>query len=1083
MGRFLQRSLLIIILLCGCFLPSISARAGDIPGEGDPPGWAGDAGKDPSMSAVGSITYVTEDKTATSLIRYGTLGFTVKPNESPKGKGDATPLSGAKGKDTLMYGGGTTKESVKLYPYTYTRYTFQQKDVMAAFDAAGVTNETIKNNNGNVYLNHIFQIKWYKEGGTYISKRSDPIYTEPEITDPQKKYGFSWLDNSRFKYHYNIPVQFKVDIPVHITKYIKIGNKLTKYETEKETVKGTKYKTTNSTVPKTIKKDGKTYYLYRSSYSSLANKEMEQGNGTEGKYRKQSGLVYNKVNPINNKESYDSQLSSVRNRTFNLTFDGIEITYWYREYKEDTKEEGSESKEYLEPNPYGTINAMSKGLEEYESTEGIPTTESQYVNVLTEDYLLSYEFTNIKGTKYYKQLYYYTTQEENDKGELVDVIKSDYKSVEREYSYWKITDLKVYALSGASVKNYSLPNGSVTIPTTSSYSPPTVSYSIYDTNMKDPEGVETEEVGEIQVRNDKLIFNGSEIMDSSYVDTTTSAPKEIANPKEISDGSLLVLNQLIDATKANGEYESSGTVNYKCIVNAGGSTGKELKFDVENINNVVIHTPVICKGTVNGTKQYNQMLMPNQGVEPLVLDRSFSVSFPTEGWHSDLKGYGYRDYAKYIYSNEVRFPFDVYKGNKYYPANTWLEISGNNDSYYLPTWVKEDMYMVEFRSRAINCDANDGLEKTEYDANTDYENYVALSEAEVEVSGRLYGLTQYDISNYPLWESVFRKENSLETTGFTYKVGNRDQNGVLSGRLTKYTFPIQNGGHPLFNNIGVQKLGYVSRFYLTTIGNMSTDTDKISIQPKFYYVSLDGTQTKEVDIYYNETINGVKKSLVKVGGNIDSTNVKKMTLGSPYTAVPATEITQKSQLTGKTIKEVKASTSNVFTFNKITIPSEMKTYIGEQYAPNGVIPSGVDENLVKKSVQKWYFEYYLPSEVYVCEKGYDIDAYIREHGSIDYKEDFWLKGGYLKVSFGIVTSPANNSNYELSYINKENSSIGYCNMWKMEGFQYSKTDVQNKTFTFTDGDTLLYYLGNKNGPGDEYTPGTAADDYISGGTH
>ena len=62
--------MLIIILLYGCFLPSIGASAGDIQGEGTLPGWAGDSGKDPIMLDDGSITYVMRNKTATSLIRY-----------------------------------------------------------------------------------------------------------------------------------------------------------------------------------------------------------------------------------------------------------------------------------------------------------------------------------------------------------------------------------------------------------------------------------------------------------------------------------------------------------------------------------------------------------------------------------------------------------------------------------------------------------------------------------------------------------------------------------------------------------------------------------------------------------------------------------------------------------------------------------------------------------------------------------------------------------------------------------------------------------------------------------------------------
>lgn len=1072
MRKSIQKGLLILALLLGCILPSNNAMAGDY---GEPP-WVSNEGKDPAMADDGTITYVTLDRTATSLIRYGTLGFTVKAYESEKGKGDSTPSPTGKGKDTLMYGKNTTKESFVSGLDTYTQYTFKKKDVMAAFSAAGVTQKTLSDTKNHVYLNHIFIFKWYASKTSKTPyKTVKPLYDEQTVTYPYSKYGFSWADPSGIKSHFNIPVKFKVDVPVYITQYIKEGTTLKKYKTEKETIKSTEYKTDDSTVPEIIQKDGKTYYLYRSSYSSLANEEKEQNNGTDGKYRKQTGLVYNLVNPLIDRDLYDKQLKEVRRRAFKFTdFDGIEITYWYRAYSVKKPSESSKEKEYLEPYPSGTINSMSKGAETYDSMEGIPTTESQYVNLLSENYLISYKFVNKTGTNYYRQKYFYTEIETNDKGEKVEVTKSDYKLVDRSYSYWKIEEFKVYSLVSGTVENYSLPNGKVTVPTTSKYIPPSVSYTIYDTNLKDPEGIETEEVGKIQVRNDKLIFNGTVIMDSSYEDEKTSEPGEIENPKKIADESMFIQNQLIDATKANGEYESSGTVSYRCIANAGGSTGGVLTFGVDNINNVIIHTPTICQGKISGAKQYNQMLMPNQGIESLVLDRYFSVTFPSEGWHSDLKGYGFRDYARYIYSNEVRFPFDVYKGSTYYPANTWLIVS-SSESYYLPTWVSEGVYTVEYRSRTINCNANDGLDLTEYDANTDYSNYVAVSEEEVEVSGRLFGLTQYDISNYPLWRDVFRKTNSLETTGFTYKIGTRDQNGLLTGRLSKYTFPILNGGHPLFNNIGVQKLGYVSRFYLTTIGGLTGDKDTVTIVPRFYYVSNDGNVVKEVDVYYSETINGKKKSLVKVNSDIDLSNVKNMTLGNAYTAVPESELSKKATLVNKSLKEIKASTANVYTFGKIKIPEQMRTYIGASFLPNGTYPSGLSKNLVDMSVQKWYFDYYLPSEIHVCVKDYDVEKYMKDNGAIDYSEPFWLKNGYLKISFGITTTPIDRDESRLSYINSINASSGYCNMWQTEGFQYIKRDVLNTAYSFNDGDTLLYYLGNTNG--------TAADDYISGGTH
>lgn len=774
---------------------------------------------------------------------------------------------------------------------------------------------------------------------------------------------------------------------------------------------------------------------------------------------------------------------------------GIEITYWYRYRSSKTTETPAENmqKDMEEPETSAVIKAMDRGNEQFESEEGIPTSEYQYVNVLANEYLVSYNFQEYSGTKSYTQIRDYT--ELDDDGN--EVTKTEEFTVNRDYSYWKITDLKVYALTSATVKNYSLPGESVNMPTTTSYQPPEISYCTYSDNMIEPKSGGYE-VGQIKVRNDKLVFNGKVIMDSSYVEKDTANPVSIQESGLTDDNSLFVQNQVIDASKKNGEYESSGYVTYTCIANVGGTIGGTKKYTIDTINNVIIHTPTICAGNVVGCKEYNQQLYPDQGVPSLVLDRYFSVECNTEGWHSDLKGYQYRDYAKYIRKKEVKFPFDVYIGENYIASGTWIEID-TNQKYYIPTWVREGYYDVEFRTRTINCDANNGLDKEEETANTDYNNYVATNSCCVEVSGRLYGLTMYDESNYPLWESVFRKTDSLELTGFNYKVGTKNQNGTSTGRFSEYTFPLVNGSHPLFKNIGILKTGYVSRFYLTTIGSMYEDSDdSIVIEPTFYYVSADGKTTEQVDVYYTETINGKKTSLVKVGSDTDTLNMKKLCIGDTYTSVPVEELQRKAILTGRSLKEIKADTAEIYSFGKVNITDQLRTYIGNEYIPNGVLPAGVSEKVANMSVQKWYFEYYLPSEVHVCAKGTDVESYAKSKG-IDYKESFWKSGGYLKVSFNITS--IENGSKNLSYINKQNSANGYCNMWKTEGFSYTKTDNAGIKFTFEDGDILLYYLNNNDGtPSNNpnssenpntstpstitpYNPGSAADDYVSGGTH
>jgi len=96
--------------------------------------------------------------------------------------------------------------------------------------------------------------------------------------------------------------------------------------------------------------------------------------------------------------------------------------------------------------------------------------------------------------------------------------------------------------------------------------------------------------------------------------------------------------------------------------------------------------------------------------------------------------------------------------------------------------------------------------------------------------------------------------------------------------------------------------------------------------------------------------------------------------------------------------------------------------------------------------------------------------HIKKNGPITYKEDFWLKNGYVIVNFDIETIQKGKKH--LSYINADNAAQGYCNMWKKEGYQYEKKDYKGNLFQFSDGDYIMYYT-NK----------SAAKDYISSGTH
>ena len=95
----------------------------------------------------------------------------------------------------------------------------------------------------------------------------------------------------------------------------------------------------------------------------------------------------------------------------------------------------------------------------------------------------------------------------------------------------------------------------------------------------------------------------------------------------------------------------------------------------------------------------------------------------------------------------------------------------------------------------------------------------------------------------------------------------------------------------------------------------------------------DITRVEEVDLYYNGTINGKYRNVVKVGSDLDKQNVKKMMLGNPYTGVTDEEFNQKAKIAGLKPKDIRSTTYDVYMYGEITIPSRMSTYIGMDCVP------------------------------------------------------------------------------------------------------------------------------------------------------
>ena len=1047
------------------------------------------AATDAKMLRNGNFNFTTVDTAATTNITWETIGFIVRRDIS-----NGNPLKDKNYAKFMLKDGQKIEEDLGGGKTQVTFY-LTKKQVNQALK--GTELEKIKDND-ELWINGIFKVKNGTNG-------AGPYYTLNDIKNAE-----DWIDDTTFEQRFDVRIYYNAGeekYPVTINyqlyqsgNYIDAG-----VENFGEHQNHDFFKLDSTNVPGEQVYNNETYYLYRTYYQNLPNTTKLGNRKTSVDKNKFPDQYSNDLKYI--RDDREIQVIGAENG------DSLNIVAIYRRYpeREDSENVDEITKEYEETDPTAVLRADARENEVYNVEDGIPGTESLYANAFASKYLAGSTFIRKYGTKYYTvnvkktyNLHWTTTSTETDPvtGETIthteehtDTRNMTYTyNIPRDFSYWYISKLGVFGLDVAVLNNAALPGGSVILRPTG-YSPPTVEYTNTDReeiHLIEPNAVITVDLGsetvnsssvpsreyrstaeanvpQIKCKNDKLIFNGETIMSDEIKEKATDTPLEIPSGlEEIDENVFYASNLIIPGTRANGEYETTGELRYKTIADIR-SAPVEFAYDLD-INSVVVHTPTVCDARIQNNYQDNQMINPDKSRASLVLDRPFYVTLPTSGNHRDILGYGYRDYDKYIASRQVKFPFDVYRGSSsssgtFIPKGSWTSV-GENTQFFLPTWVNEGKYSVNFRSAAINSASNNGSDKTESLANLGLENYVATDTVNVEVSGRIYGLNLYDISDYPIWQDVFRIPNSLALTGFKYTVGDKDQNGSSNGNNTKYTLALINGVHPKYSNIGALKTGYVTRFNLKTIGNMYGDNDYVRIKPTFYYVDATGKNRQEVDLYYSETINGKKQHMVKMGSSLDLENKKALNTSDPYLAIPDGALNQTAYYQGVPLKDWKAQVKNIFTYTNIMLPGSLRTFVGHIAS----VPSGVTEEQVAQSVQNWYGEYYLPSEIHVAPKNYDVLQYVKQYGGLNYKEPFWLKGGYIIVNFQIET--VQNGERHLSYINAENAVSGYCNMWKREGYQYRKVDNKGNEFNFTNGDYVLYF-----------TDKSVSQDYISAGTH
>ncbi|OZQ71104.1 hypothetical protein CA599_10925 [Paenibacillus taichungensis] len=766
---------------------------------------------------------------------------------------------------------------------------------------------------------------------------------------------------------------------------------------------------------------------------------------------------------------------------------------------------------YMDPVATGVIKADSRGNESFDVLKGIPTSESLYGNVFSKDYLVQNKFVEMSGTCTYtvvvEQNWTLTWKDgrsvplpNGGSTTVYDIPRSDpdvrrpsYQVV-RPYSYWTIDELSVYNIKQASLMQYAFSGDQITI-LPSGYRPPefqaeqTGNYYPADNPSPVPGPSRTKDGGtsrptmdeenlqsvaeaaipDIQVENDSLIFKGQTIMDKQRVAKRGPQPVNIPAPGEIGKDVLYSPYNYIPSNKVNKKDQiSTGKIEFIMAAGSINTEEEELEYEINGINTVTVHTPVVNYSAVSDDQPHNQKTKPNMSRSALILERPFTVRIPTSGQHLDVAqypGYGNRDYAKYFRTKQVRFMFDVYNSDRsqFIPANTWIDIPVNqlDTEFYLPVWVDEGDYQVYFRNIAEN--APEGY-NWQSDANLDLANHAAVDEVSVEVIGRLYDFHITDIADYN-WERVFRTfAGSKDPSGASYWVGQNGIDGDPRGNLPQFTLPIRPGSNPLtgMGNVSV-KTGYHFKFDFKTKGNMFSKQDGIRITPTFTYVSKAGGTPIPVDLYYKTN----EKPFVKIGSAEDTVQryvvlnerLRNVPLGdmknSGYwkydqhlTAVEKVGVDREEFMRNYVLKYTKLKTP-VGGYDKLILPEQLKTLIGSKDIPSN---ASVTPERANASIQQWYGEYSIPAAPYVVPSGTNLAEFGRTNGGLTDKSPIFLIDGYIIVNFDIESIQAGKVNDpHLQYIHAP-----LMNQWKLEGYQNSILDSFMKRYNVKDGDVVFY---------------------------
>jgi hypothetical protein len=754
----------------------------------------------------------------------------------------------------------------------------------------------------------------------------------------------------------------------------------------------------------------------------------------------------------------------------------------------------------MDPQATGVVKADQRGSSKFNVLDGIPTSENLFANVLSNHYLFKYKFDGYKGTCDYQitvtRTYNRSWTETYSCGlSTCSRPRSDAPTVSktypvsRAYSYWTAPDYEVYKLSNSIVNQYALPGGKVTL-TPQGYTPPPATYNappkhIYEPSHlnktlpnrslsggSSPPPVPVEDwkpdaegqVAKVQVQNDHTTFKGNVVMNSIKVDQDGPAPGTIAMPTQIDNNTLYQSGLKAPPTLLNKDKAvTTGTVLYIKVV-AQGASGNLAPYTVNAMNTVTVHTPVVNYSSLPDiNRPYDQSMQPNMSNTVLVLGRDFQMNFNESGQHNNYLGYGNNTYTKYTQKKRIMYPFDVWNGATFVPANTWIDMRVGTPTqiFNIPVWVPEGDYNLVTESFAINAASIDSS-LCQTNSNGNLTNYCATQTIPVHVVGRLFGFRVWDIGDLR-YQSLFRTTMGQPAHSDKYYVsGGNDRDGQPTSFAGKrsWILPIRAGSYP-GQLATVPHNGYPFLFDFETIGDLWDKGQGVRLDPTFWFHPKTGGSAQKVDLYYNTS--GDANKFIKVGSTQDAALfTRTQVLADSLRNVDQTEINDAASYEYNNVLTASERTATPWAkfytqylarktttangYSSMVLSYKARTLIGP------TAPAPVNSVQALRSVQHWFGEYNLPIAPYILPVGTDLHAVAQSHGgSINGKESEFLDGGYITVNFRLSTVKNNDVDTEvLGYIAPNE------NMWKREGIITSSTDYLNNTYNYNFGDVIMF---------------------------